>query len=82
MKQERAKYIKEEMLSQMKHRIAGRMAEELYQVYNTEINPGRYRAMPCTCSPQPWKDMISETTAFVDRVLNAWEDKKQKKGKQ
>ena len=81
MNKERAKYIKEEMLSQMKHRIAGRLAEELYQVYNTEINPGRYRAQPCTCDPSTWKNMINETTIFVDRILDAWETKEQKKGK-
>ena len=78
MDHQRAKYIKEQLLSHMKHRISGRMADELFAVYNNEINPGRYRVQPCSCDPSSWKQMISETTVFVDRILSAWEQKKGK----
>jgi hypothetical protein len=69
MTKERALEIKETMLSQMTYRISGRLAEEFYQVYNTEINPARYRVMPCTCDPSTWKQMINETKAFIDNVI-------------
>ena len=82
MTKERALEIRDTMLSQMTYRISGRLADEFYQVYNNEINPGRYRAQPCTCDPSTWRNMINETKAFVDRVITAWEDKKTKKGKQ
>ena len=81
MNYSRAKEIQDTILSQVSHRISGRMAEELYQIYNTEVNPGRYKVIPCTCSPTIWKQMISETSALVTRVIEAWqaEPKKQKK---
>jgi hypothetical protein len=78
MDTKRAKYIKEELLSQMKHRLSGRQADELFAVYNTEVNPGRYKVAPCTCDANPWKQMIAETTTFVDRIIDAWEQKKKK----
>jgi hypothetical protein len=78
MEYQRAKYIKEELLSHMKHRIASRMADELFTVYNKEINPGRFRVQPCSCDPAVWRQMILETTVFVDRILSAWENKKGK----
>ena len=81
MTNNRAQYIKDNYLDKMTHRISGSIAEEFFQVYNTEVNPGRFKEMPCGCSPTTWKNMISETASMVDRVLSAWEDKSQKKGK-
>ena len=75
--------IKENVIDRISHSIPKDVVNELFSVYNTEVRPNRFREQPCACDRRLWIEMVSDTKAFVTRIIEAWEAEptKKKKGK-
>ena len=61
--------LRDNILPQCTTHIRASMVPLIYNYYNTEINPGRYREIPCTCSKQEWIRILSECRIAVDEAL-------------
>lgn len=69
MTQERAQWILDNVLSKVNSRIPQDMVPILFDIYNKEIAPNRFREVPCSCNPSIWRDIIAQTRGRVDEVL-------------
>ncbi len=51
--------------------IPGRLVQPFWEFYKDEFRPGKFAAMPCTCQPKTWIQMIEEVKNEVNEVLSA-----------
>ena len=67
----RAKEIKMVFLDEIERTrtIPGGLVQPFWEFYSQEFNPGEYSAMPCTCSPKLWIQMMTNVTNAVNEAF-------------
>ena len=67
----RAKEIKMVFLDEIERTrtIPGHLVTSFWEFYSQEFNPGEYSAMPCTCSPKLWSQMMINVTNAVNEAF-------------
>ena len=67
----RAKEIKMVFLDEIERTrtIPGHLVQPFWEFYSLEFNPGEYSAMPCTCSPKLWSQMMTNVTNAVNEAF-------------
>jgi hypothetical protein len=68
---QRAKEIKMVFLDEIERTrtIPGHLVQPFWEFYSKEFNPGEYSAMPCTCSPKLWAQMMINVTNAVNEAF-------------
>jgi len=49
--------------------IPGGLVQPFWEFYSKEFNPGEFSAMPCTCSPKLWAQMMTSVTNAVNEAF-------------
>ena len=67
----RAKELKMVFLDEMERTrtIPANLVQPFWEFYSQEFNPGEYSAMPCTCSPKLWSQMMISVTNAVNEAF-------------
>ena len=67
----RAKEIKMVFLDEMERTrtIPANLVTPFWEFYSQEFNPREYSAMPCTCSPKQWSQMMINVTNAVNEAF-------------
>jgi hypothetical protein len=67
----RAKELKMVFLDEMERTrtIPGHLVQPFWEFYSKEFNPGEFSAMPCTCSPKLWSQMMISVTNAVNEAF-------------
>jgi hypothetical protein len=68
---QRAKEIKMVFLDEIERTrtIPGGLVQPFWEFYSQEFNPGEFSAMPCTCSPKLWSQMMISVTNAVNEAF-------------
>ena len=68
---QRAKEIKMVFLDEIERTrtIPGGLVQPFWEFYSKEFNPGEFSAMPCTCSPKLWSQMMTSVTNAVNEAF-------------
>jgi hypothetical protein len=68
---QRAKEIKMVFLDEIERTrtIPGGLVQPFWEFYSKEFNPGEFSAMPCTCSPKLWAQMMTSVTNAVNEAF-------------
>ena len=67
----RAKELKMVFLDEMERTrtIPANLVQPFWEFYSKEFNPGEFSAMPCTCSPKLWSQMMISVTNAVNEAF-------------
>jgi len=67
----RAKEVKMVFLDEIERTrtIPGHLVQAFWEFYSKEFSPGEYSAMPCTCSPKTWIQMMTNVTNAVNEAF-------------
>ena len=67
----RAKEIKMVFLDEMERTrtIPANLVTPFWEFYSQEFSPREYSAMPCTCSPKLWSQMMTNVTNAVNEAF-------------
>ena len=67
----RAKEIKMVFLDEIERTrtIPGHLVQPFWEFYSKEFSPGEFLAMPCTCSPKLWSQMMISVTNAVNEAF-------------